>query len=255
MFGAFSIILLSCSYVWTARLDFSSYRWPYWLCGIAKALGRGFHSPLLLPGVFLQGLIMVTSHARRIGTNGASLGRLVSILGRQVFIGSLLGTRTISQLTYHARILSILEIIATAIGAAIVLYALRSGALELRLFILFSALIFTACLARPLAGGTGYQWDIMLGAGNFGRYFFFPMLAFIAALVWIVQTAKARTLRYVALAIVFLMPIGIFRDWRYRPLLDLDFKGFAAAFERASPGTRFVVSINPDWEMYLTKKP
>jgi len=52
-----------------------------------------------------------------------------------------------------------------------------------------------------------------------------------------------------------LMPIGIFRDWRYRPFLDMDFKGFAAAFERAAPGTKFVVSINPDWEMYLTKKP
>jgi len=209
----------------------------------------------LLPGAFLQGLIMVASHARRIGTNGASLGRLVSILGRQVFMGCLLGTKTISQLMYHARILSILEMIATVIGVGIVLYALRSGALELRLFILFSALIFAACLAHPLAGGTGYQWDIMRGAGNFGRYFFFPMLAFLAALLWSVRTAKARTLRHAALAILLLMPIGIFRDWRYRPFLDMDFKGFAAAFERAAPGTKFVVSINPDWEMYLTKKP
>jgi hypothetical protein len=165
-------------------------------------------------------------------------------------MGCLRGTKTISQLMYHARILSILEMTATAIGVAIVLYPLRSGALQLRLFILFSALILTACLARPLAGGTGCQWEIMRGRREHS-----PLLAFRAALLWIVQTAKARTLRYLAMAILLLMPVGIFRDWRYRPFLDMDFKGFAAASERAARGTKFVVSINPDWEMYLTKKP
>jgi hypothetical protein len=167
----------------------------------------------------------------------------------------LLGSKGIVQLVYHARVLYLLEIFATFIGVGVLLYALRAGPLGLKLFIVFSALIFSACLARPLAGGTGYQWDVMRGAGNFGRYFFFPMLAFLAALLWLVQTSKTSALRYAAMAILLLMPIGIIQDWQYPPFLDMDFKAFAAAFERSAPGTRFVVYINPDWKMVLTKKP
>jgi hypothetical protein len=51
------------------------------------------------------------------------------------------------------------------------------------------------------------------------------------------------------------MPIGIVRDWRYPPFLDFDFKEIAAVFDRAAPGTKFIISINPHWQMQLTKKP
>jgi hypothetical protein len=210
---------------------------------------------VLLPGVILQTLTMLLTRSRHLGSTGANVTRLVSILGRQVFLGSLLGMSTLVDLTKSVHSLFFFEAMAAVAGLAILFYALRNGPLELKLFISFAALIFAACLSRPLADQPGYQWEIMRGAGNFGRYYFFPMLAFLAALLWLVQTSKTRTLRYAALAVLLVMPIGILRDWRYAPFLDLDFQGFAAAFDRAAPGTRFIVPINPDWQMQLVKKP
>ena len=147
-----------------------------------------------------------------------------------------------------------IEVIATAVGLAVLLYALYRGPLALKLFISFAAVLFTACLARPLASDPGEQWEIMMGPTNFTRYYFFPMLAFVAALVWLVQPFQARALRWPALAILLLLPIGIFRDWRYPRYVDYDFSTFVEVFNQSAPGTKCTILINPPgWEMHLIK--
>jgi len=91
------------------------------------------------------------------------------------------------------------------------------------------------------------------GVGN--RYYFFPMLAFFASLLWLAGSSgqAARFARYSALAVLALLPIGILRDWEYKPFVDYDFKAYAADFERAAPGTAVSIPINPDWRLVLVK--
>jgi len=67
-------------------------------------------------------------------------------------------------------------------------------------------------------------------------------------------TPATRFARFGALIVLALLPIGIWRDWQYKPFVDYDFKAFAADFERAAPGTKVSIPINPDWQMVLTKR-
>src|SRR5437867_13447191 len=50
---------------------------------------------LLAPGAVVQAVTVLLSHARQSAPNGASISRLTSILGRQVFLSSLLGKETV----------------------------------------------------------------------------------------------------------------------------------------------------------------
>jgi len=219
-----------------------------------KNVQSGVYLAVLLPGVIVQSCTVLLSHTRNLGSNGATLARFVSILGRQIFLGPLLGTGTLIASVRHGGPPLAIEIIATAVGLAILFYALYRGPLALKLFISFAAVLFTACLARPLASDPGEQWEIMMVPTHFTRYYFFPMLAFVAALVWLVQPFQARALRWPALAILLLLPIGIFRDWRYPRYVDYNFPSFVDSFKHSATGTKFTILINPPgWEMHLIK--
>jgi len=54
-------------------------------------------------------------------------------------------------------------------------------------------------------------------------------------------------------ALLLLLPIGIYQDWRYPPFQDLHFPVYAAQFEQAPAGTKIIIPINPGWSMELTK--
>jgi hypothetical protein len=49
------------------------------------------------------------------------------------------------------------------------------------------------------------------------------------------------------------LPVGICRDWQYKPFIDMNFQDAATAFEGAPPGTTISIPINPNWHMRLTK--
>jgi len=213
---------------------------------------------ILVSGAVVQAFFILFSNSRRPAANGASVLRLISILGRQVFMGSLLGTRTLIQLVLHVRSLFIFEAIATLIGLAVVIYALRFAPLELKLFLWFCIGLFAMCLARPIAttDGSQLQWEVLRTAGNGLRYYFFPGIAFLTSLVWIAlgEQPVPIAFRYAALLILLIMPIGIVRDWSYTPFDDFNFQHYVEEFDRAAPGTTVIIPINPDWQMQLTKK-
>ncbi len=213
---------------------------------------------ILLSGAVVQSFFILFSHSRRPAPNGASILRLISILGRQVFMGSLLGTRTLIQLVLHVRSLFICEAIACVIGLAVVIYALLYAPLKLRLFLLFCIGVFALCLAKPIATTDGnlFQWEVLRTAGNGLRYYFFPGIAFLTSLVWIAlgEPPVPIAFRYAALLILLIMPIGIVRDWFYTPFDDFNFQHYVEEFDRAAPGTTVIIPINPDWQMQLTKK-
>jgi hypothetical protein len=224
----------------------------------------------LLPGGAAQAIsVLLHWHARQAphinfagqvvfnnGIIGANIHDFAAILGRQVFFSSILGLST-QSLLMSLQGLSFIEFTCAAVGIALLLYALRFGPLELRLFILFSYAVLALGLINPLAGTpdhTQWYWLSRPGCGN--RYYFLPMLAFLASLVWVVtRKAKASTVvvRCFASVLLLLLPIGIYRDWRLPPLLDFRFSAFVRKLDIVPPGTRVVIPINPGWLMELTK--
>jgi hypothetical protein len=213
---------------------------------------------VLIPGTLLQALVLLLSHTRRPAPNGATLTRFIEILGGQVFLSSVLGLRTSIQLFFaHVPWLLLVQTIAMAVGLAIVGYTLWRGPMELKVFIFYAYFSLTLALIHPVASfGADYpQWQLLQTPGVANRYYFFPMLAFFASLIWMATNARStmKFARYGAIAVLALLPIGIIRDWRYKPFVDYNFKAFAADFERAAPGTTVSIPINPDWQLILLK--
>jgi hypothetical protein len=223
---------------------------------------------LLSPGMVVQAIVVLLHlHARQTphyslagmpilngGALGASLDYFAAIMGRQVFISSLLGLNTqdwILQLDYVA----VVEVIATLIGILSWLYVLRNASIELKAFVLFSCAVLALGLINPLAGPPAqpqWYWLSKPGVGN--RYYFLPMLSFLAALLWMAtRKASPLALRYAALGLLLMLPIGIYQDWSYPAFTDYHFGEFAARFEQAAAGTRIKLPINPGWIFELTK--
>jgi len=213
---------------------------------------------VLIPGVVLQTLVLLLSHSRRPAPNGASLARFVGVLGGQVFFSSVLGVRTSIRLFFeHVPWLLTAQTVALVVGVLIIGYAFWRGPWELRLFLFYSFLSLALALIHPVASFSGEyeQWQLLQTPGVANRYYFFPMLAFFAALIFMAtQPARiGRFARYAALAVLALVPIGVLRDWRYKPFIDYDFKAYAVDFEHATSGTRLSIPINPDWQLILIK--
>ena len=137
---------------------------------------------LLVPGALVVGLL---SHQRPMATIGATFSRFAAIFGRQIFLSSLLGKNSQVWLL-QLKSLHFVEAIATVVGLAVLLYALRCGQIELRLFILFAYAVLALALVSPLVGTPDLpNWELMCWPGIDGeRYYFLPMLAFLASLVW-----------------------------------------------------------------------
>jgi hypothetical protein len=214
----------------------------------------------MIPGSILQMTILLFTDSRRPAPNGACLARLINIVGGQVYFSSILGVRTAIQLYFHSHLHSLffIDSIALAIGLPFILYALRYAPTGLKLFHLFAGLVLAAALTHPIVNfaGNQQQWELLQVPGVGNRYYFFPMLAFLATLVWMAMdsNSKSKLPRVCAMAILVLLPVGIYRDWQYRPFHNLHFQKYAADFEHASPGTQFTIPINPDWTMQLTKR-
>ncbi len=220
-------------------------RWTATLCTV------------LVPGAVLQVIVVLTSHSRQIAANGASATRLISILGRQVFLAPLVGTKTVLHfaLRYPAHTCLFLEAVATTAGLVVLLYAIRRGPVELKLFIAFSFIVLAMSLARPLAGTPDQpQWEWMRFPGTANRYYFLPIVAFLAALLWTVDSAKAPAIRKFGVVLLLFLPFAIRRDWRYPAFTDMHFSEYASQFQATPFGTRMIVPINPPpWRMELIK--
>lgn len=228
--------------VWWMRRN----RWAATLCAVTA------------PGAVLQTIVVLTSHSRQAAVNGASVARLLSIVGRQVFLAPLVGTKSVLHfaLRYSAHTCLLLEGVATAAGVLLLLYTIRHAPVELKLFIGFSFVVFAMSLARPLAGTPAQpQWEWMRFPGTANRYYFLPIVAFLAALLWTVDSAKALAIRGLGIVLLLFLPFGIRRDWHYPPFTDMHFGQYASQFQAAPSGTRIVIPINPPpWSMELIKR-
>ncbi|MBV9180005.1 MAG: hypothetical protein JO356_01720, partial [Acidobacteria bacterium] len=187
------------------------------------------------------------------GPRGASLHYFAAILGRQVFFSSIFGLNAQKWLLVHY--LFFVDLVLCAGGLFFLLYALRNGPAELKFFIAFAGAVFALGVMNPLAGTPDHpQWYWLCYPGCGNRYYFFPMLAFLASLLWLANSKlSACVLRYSATGLLLLLPAGIALDWQYPAFYNLRFQQFAAGFEHAPAGTTFRLPVNPGWLMELKK--
>jgi len=172
------------------------------------------------------------------------------------------GVRTLASLFLSGdrHELFYVQIAATIVGLGIVLASLSEAPYPVRLFLLFAAGVMVLALSRPIAGPdlNFPQWEYLQLPGRSSRYYFFPILAFYAALFSLVLTGKkgaGRVFRYVALAFLLAVPSGVWRDWNYPQYPDLHFAEYAREFERAKPGSSFTIPIVPaGWQMQIVKR-
>ena len=216
---------------------------------------------LLLPGAMVQAVVVLLSRARRLAPLGAGLERLNSIVARQVFLGSLLGKKTVLHflLRHSADVSCVVETIGTVVGIVTLVYVLRRAPAELKIFVVFAFAVLAMGLTHPMPGMSNQPaWELMRFPGTGNRYYFLPSLAFLASLYWIAFFAGSRKARWMAGPVLFLLPIGIIEDWRYPAFKDLHFREYAERFEAAPSGTTMSIPINPagatNWTMDLTKK-
>lgn len=234
--GPFCFFLLPVSAfeLWRGR----GKRWHLWRFGA------------LLAGTFIQSVALFTHTNSRPHANlGANLECFFRIVGGQIYSGAILGVNGLS-LSLSPAVLAVIAVTCTVLSLSA---ALRSPR------VMKSLLLFAACiLAASLANPTGYphvgmtRWQMVASVPGI-RYWFLPSLAFIWILAHCVRYSKGM-LRVGASVLLFLLPVGVIRDFRYRPLPNLNFAEYAKELDNSPRGAWKVIPENPTGWKIMVKK-
>ena len=185
---------------------------------------------------------------------GASPALFVRLLAAQVYLATLVGG---NGLAYYLNSLLFTFLFFVAIGGTIlVVTCFIKSSLEMKLFLILTALLFAVSLSSPNTGSskgvTG--WELLTSGGGI-RYWFFPTLAFAWSILWCFHS-RIRLLRIVSAPLILLMCLGIIRDWRHPAFKDLHYAEYAQRFEAAPVGTVVTIPENPaGWTVRLVKRP
>jgi hypothetical protein len=200
------------------------------------------------------GLLVADRSGRPHSPLGASLALFTRILAGQIYFGALLGRNFLSGQTGSA-VFAVLACAAVAGTVLVAVCSLRSG-LEMKLFLVLTAMIFIASLSSPTAyppPGVS-RWELLANVPGI-RYWFFPTLAFAWSVLWAAH-CRVESLRLFSVVLLCLMCFGVIRDWRQPALKDLQFSQYAKSFGAAPPGTVMIIPENPvGWEIRLVKHP
>lgn len=200
-------------------------------------------------GALTQILVLVLGAARIERQLGMRLEPFLRMIGGDIVAGAMFGSHG-----YALRSPMFLIVPAALCCFAICMYCFRWANLELKLFILYCAVLLAASLRSPYVDGTKAAWDVLAGA-TASRYWLFPMLAFVWSSIWCARYATSRLLKIPSRAILMLMIIGIIVDWPYPAFPDEHFAQYAGQVQDARPGTHVTIPIVPDgWRMELVKR-
>lgn len=236
--GPFAVFLLPI-----AVLVYWIRRWPW----TRVLLSLQFCAAAVQAITIFRTSALMRSSAPR-GATGMLLSR---IFGGQLIVHPLLG---LNYFFRHPANANVVCLIASAGGVLLVIYVLAKGTLELRLFVVFSGLLFAAALWSPQASLVQPQWQAMTCPGCAGRYWLIPVVAFSWCYVWLLGRGKPTAIRIVGvLAIVASGYTGL-RYWRYQSFADMNFSKYAHQFEQTPVGQDLVIPINPGgWKVTLHK--
>ena len=185
---------------------------------------------------------------------GATPALFTRMVGSQIFLGTLLGSNQISLIPGEGFFVFLL--CATAVGATLMVVCFSSSSLEMKLFLLFSGMVLGASLIAPTVQPPpgASVWEVLAATSGI-RYWFFPGLAFAWTLISCCRS-RSSLLKYTSAALLFLMCIGIIRDWRLTPLPDEHLPQYVRLFESAPAGVTVTIPLYPGgWTMKLVKHP
>jgi hypothetical protein len=205
---------------------------------------------ILTAGALLQvGALLHTGNAARgQGDLGATPMLFAWILTTRVFLAALVGGDNLPYGDSYA----LNAVLFTVAGIAAFVYGLWRARWELKVFVVFASVVLTAALLTPIAPPP--KWLGLL-TPLCTRYWLLPMLAFVAALVWMAGAERPKGVRLVAIAALALMSVGIVRDWRYPPFVNLHFGVYARRYSDLPKGSALTIPLNPPgWTMTLTKR-
>ncbi len=196
--------------------------------------------------------LTVISHYPRVGAQSdANMQDFVRMLVGQIFAGGLLGVKYITYYYNHHHVMYLLA----CIGISLVVYAAITGPRWLRLFSVYWPLLVISMLysQRPVPGAN--IWHGLTNQFGGQRYWFVPIVGWVATVLWIALAAPHKIMRLVGCILVaLLLVVGIGQNWRIAPLPDLHFQHYARHFEKLPKGTKYTLPINPGWQMTLYKK-
>lgn len=147
-----------------------------------------------------------------------------------------------------------LPIVIGLISIAMLLYVFRKSIVEMKMFIIYSTLIFFAALASPQVSLNKNQWEAMLSPTSGNRYFLLPIMAWLVSICWLYFNGKRKLIRFFAgFLLVGAIFVGIPRDFFFKHYKDYGFSDQVENFKNISPGENFVFKIPPGWSMELKK--
>jgi hypothetical protein len=167
------------------------------------------------------GMLIVNPSGRSYSALGADPALFARILAGQVYVGTLLGGNGLAAI--QGLRMTIFLILLAICGTLIVAICFVNSSIEMRLFLLFSSMLFAASLIAPTCfppPGVS-KWEVMAACGGI-RYWFLPTIAFAWSILWCFHSRNV-ILKTVSAFLLCLMPFGIIRDWRHPVLPDLHF--------------------------------
>lgn len=182
---------------------------------------------------------------------GASPSLLARILGQNIVLNSVTGINS-PRVLHHVPLVGALLL--CVVGVFALTIAIRRGPLEFRLFVVFTLILLVASLRSPLISGNGPRWQLLLydcGA----RYYLFPSLAFLWAIVYSAWRNPSPIVQKLAMATMVLFVMGVLRRWEYQPFPDLHYQAELQRLESAPKGQLVKIPIVPvTWSMSLVKR-
>ena len=184
---------------------------------------------------------------------GATPMLFIRMLAGNIYVGALIGPSGIATSQSPGQTV-FLVLFAICISAFIVL-VLRKAPRPLRLMAVFACLSLAASLLSPSTvpqPGIS-KWELIARASGV-RYWFYPCLVFLWALVFGVRTGS-RPVKAAAVLLLAILSFGIVLRWHRPAFDDTHFADSARHFETLPAGAIQDFPENPDgWSFRLVKR-
>jgi hypothetical protein len=185
---------------------------------------------------------------------GATPALLVNLLAANVYLGAVIGNNSFAA--HGNPVMFAFLLFVVIVGTFLVAACLLKSQFEMKLFLFFAAAILAASLISPNTGvPTGVTAWSKLAISGGARYWFLPTLAFAWTVLWCFHS-RIAVLKFISAPLLFLMCLGILRDWRHPAFTETHFADSVQRFEAAPAGTLVTIPEFPEgWTVKLVKHP
>lgn len=178
-----------------------------------------------------------------------------SIFARQVVWGSLIGVNGYIWILNNISWYFMFFAFSTFLALVLIVYALFKSSFELKLFIIFSLLIFISSLISPTGLPKDHELEFLSRLTTGMRYWMIPMCSFLVTLVWGLSRKNHIIIKVISVMFLTTAIYGAVVDFHHLKFVDYQFRSEIEKFEDLPSGHQMFIPINPyGWEMELIKR-